>query len=185
VVCAAVPDEGIDKMKPIIALALIVLFSGCGNPRLSDNYATSALVALKSIQSDAYTPPGETPKTGNPSTVEKLDAADAQGVTAPETNVTSALRDVYVARLHYNQLLRDYSYASRSLTSLTVPFALAHPIYSDMDKRILDSKKEMEKADARVRAVSPMLDDCFALLDSSLRARSTEIPVPCKKVTLE
>jgi len=45
-------------MKNILALVLVAMCSGCGmfKPKLSDNYATSALLALKAIEGDPYTP---------------------------------------------------------------------------------------------------------------------------------
>ena len=61
--------------------------------KLSDDYAKSALLALKAIQ------------RGDPHTQEAIDVADVARTTDAERAMTKALNGVYLLKLDYNQKL--------------------------------------------------------------------------------
>jgi hypothetical protein len=88
--------------KAIVICAVPLLLTGCGHkPKvISDNYATSALLALKDIQGDLYVPE----KTGimNRFTQEKINVAEVAAVSPEERVNAAALSGIYEERLFVN-----------------------------------------------------------------------------------
>ncbi len=108
-------------MKTAISVVVLSLalgacaLTGCGDSKselaqsavgvqrkLSDSYATSALLALKAIQRDTYVPEKGSQLVSR-FTQEKIDAADVAAVSGEERNLTSELNTVYHAQLNLNQ----------------------------------------------------------------------------------
>ncbi len=94
--------RGAAMKKAILIWAVLLLLSGCGHkPKvISDNYATSALLALKDIQGDLYVPD----KTGivNRFTQEKINVAEVEAVSPEERVNAAALSAIYEERLFVN-----------------------------------------------------------------------------------
>ena len=104
-------------MKTLGAVAVIVLgvteLIGCKNEKpvqadsvtqnkLSENYATDALLALKAIQRDPFVPAKDSQLVSR-FTQEKIDVADVAAVSNGEKSITAALNSVYHEQLYANQ----------------------------------------------------------------------------------
>ncbi len=167
----------------VLSLASVALAStGCGNAesthaqtaaavqrKLSDSYATSALLALKAIQRDPYIPEKDSNLVSR-FTQEKIDAADVAAVSPEERGITSLLNAVY-----HKQLAVNYSKAK-----LKKDVAEWLPHSPQLSKKTNDaligdfSDRRQANKDAEEQ-----LNTCFTDLDTSLRARSTDVAASC------
>jgi len=141
--------------------------------KLSDDYAKSALLALKAIQRDASTPDvsGDTILV-NRHTQEAIDAADVSGTTDDEKAMTAALNAVYVQRLMYNQNL-ELETTLHEMDSDLVKYS------GDLAAFAHQQAAQRATQEPKIQALSKRLDACFADFDATLRARSTALPSAC------
>jgi carbonic anhydrase/acetyltransferase-like protein (isoleucine patch superfamily) len=88
--------------KAIVLFTIMLMLIGCGHkPKaISDNYATSALLALKDIEGDLYVP--EKDGVVNRYTQEKINVAEVAAVSPEERANAAALGAVYEERLFVN-----------------------------------------------------------------------------------
>ena len=136
--------------------------------KLSDNYATSALLALKAIQRDPYAP-AKGSKMVSRFTQEKIDAADVIAVSSEERNVTTALNSVYLAQLNLNQHKAQLERDGNEIHTLDAN-----------NKKLSDAwVKLMTTESAAVKSLSADLDACYVDFDALLRARLTDVPASC------
>jgi len=117
---------------------------------LSDDFAKSALLALKTIQRDTTRP-----KVGSGQTLlvdrhtqELIDAADVAATTDEERSMAKVLAIVYLLKIIYN------GDVGREDTSHGLPHS-------------------------EIEGFSKRLDVCFADFEAILRARSTTSPATC------
>ncbi len=132
--------------------------------KLSDNFAIAALLALKSIQHD-----------GNRSALDKIDAADVLAVSNEEKNVTLVLNSVYRKQLNFNRLKAKHDQDLHSLERLDATQ------YTQAEWNALCDAwgKLMLAQTSQMKTLSEPLNTCFTELDTSLRARSTDVPASC------
>jgi hypothetical protein len=187
-------------MKTVIAVVLsLAALSGCSNalqhvglgPKmLSDNFATNALLALKTMESDNVgygVSKNVYRKQGLPidrATQEKIDGVDALAVTDQEKRITDTLNHVYAAKVRFNwQVFEKDSWLK------------AVSLDEDVNERFKKDKTRLKKKGLRdeqaynaehakewseaVLVASGKLATCFSEFDASLRARSTIVPVSC------
>jgi len=189
---------------PVLVLSLTLgacVLTGCGSfkskpaqsavamqRKLSDSYATSALLALKAIQRDPYVP-AKGSQLVSRFTQEKIDAADVAAVSDEEKNVTSTLNAVYHAQLSLNKLnaKSDARWAdaegdkpsgvpSRSCHEVPPAKRKYHPAW-DAYCAMLEQLDSLEAPGKK--ELTEKLNTCFSDFDASLRARSTNVPAPC------
>jgi hypothetical protein len=98
-------------MKKILIIVAMIMFSGCTSvtnrmvpKKISDSYATTALLALKAIQRDPFVPKKNSQLVSR-FTQDKIDAADVVAVSNEERNLTNALNPAYHAQLILNKLI--------------------------------------------------------------------------------
>ncbi|MGB7105118.1 MAG: hypothetical protein WBD39_00090 [Candidatus Acidiferrales bacterium] len=141
--------------------------------KLSDDYAKSALLALKAIQRDASTPDvsGDTILV-NRHTQEAIDAADVSGTTDYEKAMTVALNAVYIQKLMYNQKL-ELKTTLHEMDSDLVKYS------SDLAALTHQQAAQRAAQEPEIQALSKRLDACFADFDTTLRARSAALPAAC------
>lgn len=141
--------------------------------KLGDDYAKSALLALKAIERDATTPDvsGDSILV-NRHTQEAIDAADVAGTTDDERAMTVALNAVYMQKLMYNQKFELQTTLHETDSDLVK--------YSD-DLATFAHQQAAQRAaqEPEIQALSKKLDACFADFDAMLRARSTALPTAC------
>jgi hypothetical protein len=137
--------------------------------RLSDSYAKAAFRALKAIEGAGESPSIENGAVyGDKSTIDSINAADAEAVTKNEKAITNALRNLYLRRLKFNSqrdvIRMDYEMQSKS---------------SDDETRALYAKLLMPK-DPKIAAMDATEKACFVPFEDALRTRSIKIPQPCE-----
>jgi hypothetical protein len=168
---------------PLIVFFSTIALSGCGAKqtvlaeqpkKLSDAYATSALLALKAIQRDVFVPPKNSNLVGR-ATQEKIDAADVAAASPEERNLTAVLNSVYHEQLTVNQRQNSLTEMSREV------LALDATRYTQKQWNALTEAefKILKLETPKIKAVRKQLDSCFADFDASLRARSTTAPESC------
>lgn len=171
---------------PVVVLSLALgacVLTGCegskSNPaqttvtvqaKLSDSYATSALLALKAIQRDPYVPEKGS-QLVNRATQEKIDSADVAAVSNEERNLTSELNAVYHAQLTLNQHKEELKQDSQRF------FGTDAPQHTKKEWDVI-AKVLTERATTN-KAIGKRLDMCFSDFDASLRVRSTDVPATC------
>ena len=169
------------KLLPVIMLVITAALAGCGQKqaasvqaapkRLSDAYATSALLALKAIQGDVYVPPDAKSKLVFRPTQEKIDASDVTAVTPEERGLSALLGTVYDHRLTIN-------FGEASFKRETAAFVEASPHISKqksdqaIDELARQSQEDKDRKDK--------FEACVNDLDASLRARSVDVPASCQ-----
>jgi hypothetical protein len=139
------------------------------SPKLSDSYAKAAFRALKAIEGDGSSPSIENGALyGDKSTIDSINAADAEAVTKGEKAITDALNNLYIRRLKFNSqrdvIRMDYEMQSKS---------------SDDEMRAMYAKLLMPK-DSKIIAMAATEKACFVPFEDALRARSPKIPQPCE-----
>ena len=171
---------------PVVVLSLTLgacVLTGCGSSKskpaqttlavqtkLSDSYATSALLALKAIQRDPYVP-AKGSQLVSRFTQEKIDAADVAAVSAEEKNCTNALNTVYHAQLDLNQREDERRRYQEDCFGADAPAC---------SRKQMDALVKLLTAEGTViRTIKGRLDTCFSDFDTSLRARSTDVPASC------
>ncbi len=175
---------------PVVVLSLTLgacVLTGCGSSKskpsqstlavqtkLSDSYATSALLALKAIQRDPYVP-AKGSQLVSRFTQEKIDAADVAAISDEEKNVTVALNSVYHAQLNLNQFKEKFDNDSHSLERLD-----GTQYTKTRWDAICDAWGKMMAAESsQLKTLSEPLNVCFSDFDASLRVRSTDVPASC------
>lgn len=161
-------------------IVVVTVLVGCGSTRsatvqpapkrLSDNYAISALLALKAIEGDTYVPEKGSNLVSR-FTQEKIDAADVTAVSPEERNMTALLNNVYHERLSLNSDKAKLNQDSREW--LEVSTRLSKKTNDELIDKFTESGKS-------IKARESQLDSCFADFDTSLRARSVDTPASCK-----
>jgi len=145
-------------------------------PRLTAPYAKAALLSLLAIELDASAPRDKTGAMAEMSATEaQIDAADAEAMTMQEDAITKLLRQIYLLKLHDNNLLMAY----RKLSEI------------EDDQDALSQGNAKEK---RAYAESQLADDaenealieqrekaCFVPLEGSLRQRLPQIIPACSE----
>ena len=186
------------KLRLILFLAMAVsaelwLCSGCterksggGKPtqtnvvvqaKLSDNYATSALLALKAIQRDPYVPAKGSHLVGR-LTQEKIDAADVAAISNEERKLTTALQSAYGARLNLNR--RKEEWARRNHWFVEVD---ATQYTQKQWNALVEANYKLNLAEApQMEALGGRLDACFSNFDVAIRARSADVPASCAEL---
>jgi hypothetical protein len=170
-------------MKTLGAVAMIVLgimgLIGCKDEKpvqadsvtqkkLSDTYATDALLALKAIQRNPFVP-AKGSQLVSRFTQEKIDVADVAAVSNDEKSVTAALNSVYHVQLDANQHKEKMKADGNLLSTLDV-----------RNKKIADAwVKLMEAESAEQKSLDSSLEACYTTFDASLRARLPDIPAAC------
>jgi hypothetical protein len=169
-------------MKKILVILAMIMVSGCASvtnriapKKISDSYATSALLALKAIQRDPFAPEKHSQLVSR-FTQEKIDAADVAAASTEERNLTNALNTVYQAQLSLNQLKQEEAnrfqwLGSRDTTQYTQKQWEAL-VKATFDPAIAEIPRK--------KALTEHLDKCYSDFDASLRARSLDTPASCK-----
>lgn len=157
--------------------------------KLSDNYATAALLALKGIEHDAFVPVKGSQLVSR-FTQDKIDAADATAVSNEEKNLTNVLSLLYHAKLTLNELNaksdarwaaadRDRPPGVPSRSCHEVPPAKIQYDHPAWDKYCAALEK-LDRLEAPAKnEITEKLNACFSDFDASLRARSTIAPASC------
>lgn len=173
------------KARATLAVLAILLLTGCegfkSKPavqmKLNDNYATSALLALKAIERDPYVPEKSSGLVSR-FTQEKIDAADVSAVSPEERNLTDELNIVYAAQLRLNLYKHEYDRGNAELMALglTTPFPYTQKQWNAIVKAhsnlaLLQIKK--------INDLKEPLTACFADFEASLRSRLTAMPISC------
>jgi hypothetical protein len=174
-------------LKFISTLLAGVVLSGCGvkqttsasapvpaPEKLSDSYATSALLALKAIQRDPLVQPKNSNLVSR-ATQEKIDAADVAAVSEDEKKLTAVLNVIYNDQLSLNRQNNEVD----KMTQWTLNVDATQYTQKQWNK-IIDAQQKVILAGLPARkTLKAHLDSCFADFDTSLRARSTTAPTSC------
>jgi hypothetical protein len=168
-------------VKATLVVAAAVYVVGCSSnkaaqpeaQKLADNYATSALLALKAIQRDPYVP-AKGSELVSRFTQEKIDAADVAATSDKEKNITVALTSVYRAQLTLNQRKEQMHVDGGKLEEIDSR-------YSQKQRKALGDAwvKMMEAESSGVKSLSETINKCYSDFDPSLRARLTDVPASC------
>jgi|ERR1019366_156812 hypothetical protein len=139
---------------------------------LGDGYAVAALTALKAIEEDTFV---QKPDSNLVSrfTQEKIDAADALAVSIDQRNIMSVLNKMYAVKVNLNWQVKG-----RDLFVKIAHDDRLSSVFTAADKQ--RDEAEANQRSLAVATISGRLDKCFADMDSSLRARSKEVPASCK-----
>lgn len=139
--------------------------------KLSDNYATTALLALKTIERDIYQQ-----KLGSnlvsKDTQGKIDAADALAQAGEEKKITDALNFIYKAKVRFNWQVHQKDLL---LEIVHLELRLHNTPKTDLKK---DNNRAKEWSEA-ISVADTKLETCFADFDTSLRSRATNVPASC------
>jgi len=143
-------------------------------PKLTAPYAKAALLSLLAIELDASSPRDKTGGTAEMSATQaQLDAADAEAMTMQEDAITKLLRQVYLLKLHDNNLLMAYRKLSEvedDQDALSQANAREKKAYAE--SQLADNAENEAAIEGREKA-------CFSPLEESLRRRSIQNITAC------
>jgi hypothetical protein len=152
-------------------------------PKLSDSFAKTALVALKAIQNETRS-----------QAQAAIDHADAEATSAPEKNFADALTGVYAAGIRLTAMIET--------VPQVIPARQIWPKYYPDGKEALVPPRARRQfladqaAEARARAArgraranitshAKSIQTCFDQIETALRARSTIVPLACSDAALK
>jgi hypothetical protein len=143
-------------------------------PRLTAPYAKAALLSLLAIELDPSTSQDRAAGMAEMSATQaQIDAAAGEAMTIQEDAITKLLRQVYLLKLHDNNLLTAY----RKLSEVEDDQDVAGPA-SPREKRAYAESQLADDAENEA-SIENREKACFAPLEESLRRRSVQNITAC------
>jgi hypothetical protein len=143
-------------------------------PKLTAPYAKAALLSLLAIELDTSASQDKAAGMAEMSATQaQIDAAEGEALTIQEDAITELLRQIYVLKLHDNNLLTAY----RKLSEVEDDQDVAGPT-SPREKRAYAESQLADDAENEA-SIENREKACFAPLEESLHRRSVQNITAC------